>query len=90
MSEGVDFSHHYGRCVVVIGLPFQYTKSPMLLQRLAYMKETHNIRESDYLTFDAIRQASQVSTLFSLFSFPSFSSLLSAWVVSSVPSLTTA
>ncbi len=26
VSEGVDFSHHHGRCVVVIGLPYQYTK----------------------------------------------------------------
>lgn len=38
VSEGVDFGHHYGRCVVVIGVPYQYTKAPDLLQRLAFMK----------------------------------------------------
>ena len=24
IAEGVDFSGHYGRCGVMIGLPFQY------------------------------------------------------------------
>ena len=22
VAEGVDFMHHYGRCVIVIGIPF--------------------------------------------------------------------
>jgi DNA excision repair protein ERCC-2 len=55
----VDFAHHHGRCVVVLGMPYQYTKAPALLQRLQYIRSVHNISQSDYLTFDAIRHAAQ-------------------------------
>lgn len=61
VSEGVDFSHHHGRCVVCIGLPFQYTRSAALQQRLLYLKQHHQVSQSEYLTFDAIRQAAQCS-----------------------------
>ncbi len=59
VSEGVDFAHHHGRCVVVIGLPYQYTKAPALKQRLDYMRTTYGIAPRDYLTFDAVRHAAQ-------------------------------
>ena len=59
VAEGVDFNGHYGRAVMLFGIPFQYTLSRVLGQRLQYLKETFNISESDYLTFDAIRQSSQ-------------------------------
>ena len=59
VSEGVDFGHHHGRCVVVMGLPFLYTRAPDLLQRLAFMQEKYQVSQSDYLTFDAVRQSSQ-------------------------------
>eukprot|EP00658_Telonema_sp_P-2_P006883 TRINITY_DN12589_c0_g1_i1.p1 TRINITY_DN12589_c0_g1~~TRINITY_DN12589_c0_g1_i1.p1 ORF type:complete len:593 (+),score=180.26 TRINITY_DN12589_c0_g1_i1:151-1929(+) len=59
VAEGIDFDRHYGRCVVMLGVPYQYTESNVLKARLAYMRETHNISEGDFLTFDAIRQASQ-------------------------------
>lgn len=59
VSEGVDFSHHTGRCAVVLGMPYQYTKAPALLQRLLFFRTEHNISASDYLTFDALRHAAQ-------------------------------
>lgn len=31
VAEGIDFEGHYGRCVVMFGVPFQYTKSRILL-----------------------------------------------------------
>jgi len=59
VSEGIDFDRHYGRAVVLFGIPFQYTKSHILLARLEYLRSRFQIREEEFLTFDALRQASQ-------------------------------
>ena len=59
VAEGIDFERHYGRAVVVIGIPFQYTLSHVLRARLVYLRDSFGIREQDFLTFDALRQASQ-------------------------------
>lgn len=55
VAEGIDFDRHYGRAVVLIGIPFQYTLSHVLRARLAYLRDTFHIREQDFLTFDALR-----------------------------------
>ncbi|CAL5871645.1 uncharacterized protein PFLUO_LOCUS5898 [Penicillium psychrofluorescens] len=59
VSEGIDFDHHYGRAVLCIGVPFQYTESRILKARLEFLRENYHIRENDFLSFDAIRHASQ-------------------------------
>ena len=59
VSEGVDFEHHMGRCVIMFGIPYVYTQSRILKARLEYMRDNYQIRENDFLTFDAIRSASQ-------------------------------
>lgn len=59
VAEGIDFDRHYGRCVVMFGVPYQYTLSRVLRARLEYLRETFQIREADYLAFDAVRQAAQ-------------------------------
>jgi len=59
VSEGVDFAGHYGRCVVVFGIPFQNTLSRNLRARMQYLKENYGIRDQDFLCFDAMRQTSQ-------------------------------
>lgn len=59
VSEGVDFEHHLGRCVIMFGIPYVYTQSRILKARLEYMRDNYQIRENDFLTFDAIRSASQ-------------------------------
>lgn len=59
VSEGVDFAGHYGRCVVVFGIPFQNTLSRNLRARMQFLQETHKIKDKDFLTFDAMRQTSQ-------------------------------
>ncbi|KAJ2757173.1 TFIIH/NER complex ATP-dependent 5'-3' DNA helicase subunit [Coemansia pectinata] len=59
VSEGIDFDHNYGRAVIMFGIPYQYTESRILKARLEFMRETHQIRENDFLTFDALRHASQ-------------------------------
>jgi Rad3-related DNA helicase len=41
------------------GVPYQYTLSHVLRARLMYLQEKHQIRDSDFLTFDALRQAAQ-------------------------------
>ena len=59
VAEGIDFDRHYGRCVAIFGIPFQYTLSHVLRARLVYLRDAFAIREQDFLTFDAIRQAAQ-------------------------------
>ncbi|EJW86627.1 excision repair cross-complementing rodent repair deficiency [Wuchereria bancrofti] len=59
VSEGIDFSHHLGRAVIMLGVPYVYTESRILRARLEYLREQLGIRENDFLTFDAMRQAAQ-------------------------------
>lgn len=59
VSEGIDFDHHYGRAVLCIGVPFQYTESRILKARLEFLRENYRIRETDFLSFDAMRHAAQ-------------------------------
>lgn len=59
VAEGIDFDRHYGRCVIIFGIPYQYTLSHVLRARLNFMRERYNIRDNDFLTFDALRQAAQ-------------------------------
>ncbi|KAJ6847349.1 putative DNA repair helicase UVH6 [Iris pallida] len=59
VAEGIDFDRHYGRLVIMFGVPFQYTLSRILLARLEYLRENFQIKEGDFLTFDALRQAAQ-------------------------------
>ncbi|RKP13083.1 helicase C-terminal domain-containing protein, partial [Piptocephalis cylindrospora] len=59
VSEGIDFDHNYGRAVLMFGIPYQYTESRILKARLEYLRSNYQIRENDFLTFDAMRHAAQ-------------------------------
>ncbi|AFZ80466.1 DNA repair helicase rad3/xp-D, putative [Theileria equi strain WA] len=59
VAEGIDFDRHYGRCVVLVGIPFQYTLSRVLKARLDFMRCNYGISENEFITFDAMRQAAQ-------------------------------
>lgn len=59
VSEGIDFDHHYGRTVLMIGAPYQYTESRILKARLEFLRDNYLIKESDFLSFDAMRHAAQ-------------------------------
>merc|ERR1712100_842682 len=59
VAEGIDFDRHYGKAVVLFGVPFQYTLSKELRARLEFLREHYQVRESEFLNFDAMRQASQ-------------------------------
>jgi len=59
VAEGIDFDRHYGRAVVMFGVPYQYTLSRILRARLEYLRENFQIKENDFLAFDAVRQAAQ-------------------------------
>ena len=37
IAEGIDFDRHYGRAVILFGIPYQYTKSPVLKARLGIL-----------------------------------------------------
>jgi len=36
MSEGINFSDHLARCVIVIGMPFPDSRDPILQEKLAH------------------------------------------------------
>ncbi|KAK8793313.1 hypothetical protein WA158_004672 [Blastocystis sp. Blastoise] len=59
VAEGVDFSGHYGRCGIMIGIPYQYALSRELRVRLSYFRDNFQIDEQDYYQFDALRQTAQ-------------------------------
>jgi DNA excision repair protein ERCC-2 len=59
VSEGIDFDNHYGRCVLLFGIPFVYTESKILKARLEYLRNKFQIKENEFLTFDAMRNAGQ-------------------------------
>ncbi|XP_050506968.1 general transcription and DNA repair factor IIH helicase subunit XPD [Diabrotica virgifera virgifera] len=59
VSEGVDFDHHLGRAVLMFGIPYVYTQSRILKARLDYLRDQFQIKENDFLTFDAMRHAAQ-------------------------------
>nr|XP_027198032.1 general transcription and DNA repair factor IIH helicase subunit XPD-like [Dermatophagoides pteronyssinus] len=59
VAEGIDFDRHYGRAVVLIGVPYQYTLSHVLKARLLFLKKHFQLEEGEFLSFDAMRQASQ-------------------------------
>ena len=43
----------------MFGVPFQYTLSHVLRARLEYLQTHYQIREQDFLNFDALRQTAQ-------------------------------
>ncbi|KAK4020853.1 hypothetical protein OUZ56_002797 [Daphnia magna] len=59
VSEGIDFDHHLGRAVLMFGIPYVYTQSRILRARLEYLRDQFQIKENDFLTFDAMRHAAQ-------------------------------
>ena len=59
IAEGIDFDRHYGRAVILFGIPYQYTKSPVLKARLDFMQTKYQIEDKKFLTFDALRQSAQ-------------------------------
>ena len=44
---------------VVDRVPYQYTESRILKARLEYLRDAYRIRESEFLGFDAMRNAAQ-------------------------------
>ncbi|KAM9514293.1 LOW QUALITY PROTEIN: general transcription and DNA repair factor IIH helicase subunit XPD [Guaruba guarouba] len=59
VSEGVDFVHHYGRAVIMFGVPYVYTQSRILKARLEFLRDHFQLRENEFLVFDAMRHAAQ-------------------------------
>ncbi|EFA78488.1 transcription factor IIH component [Heterostelium album PN500] len=59
VSEGIDFDNQYGRCVILYGIPYINTESRVLRARLEYQRDKYQIKENEFLTFDAMRTASQ-------------------------------
>lgn len=59
VSEGIDFSDHYGRVCILFGLPLRNTQSANVQQRAQYLELTRGINTSQFFIFDAMRAASQ-------------------------------
>ena len=49
VSEGIDFSGHYGRAVLVFGISFIFTQSRILRARLDFLRSKIQVKESEFL-----------------------------------------
>ncbi|ORD95121.1 RAD3 XPD subfam [Enterospora canceri] len=58
-SDGIEFAGGYGRCAVVFGVPFLSTNCVILNEKLKFLEESRGINETEFLTFDAMRQTAQ-------------------------------
>lgn len=45
--------------MLLLGVPYVYTESKKLRARLEYLRDNHQVRENEFLTFDAMRTAAQ-------------------------------
>jgi DNA excision repair protein ERCC-2 len=61
VAEGVEFSAHYGRCILMYGIPFQNNLSREMKVKLNYLK-TKGIEAKEYLKYDAIRYANKCTS----------------------------
>jgi len=59
VAEGIDFDRHYGRAVVLFGVPYQNVRSRPLIERLTFLRDTFGLSEAEFLAFDALRQSAQ-------------------------------
>ena len=59
VSEGIDFADHYGRCVLLFGLPVRNTQSMLVQTRAEFAEVEYGINKHEFLLFDAMRAASQ-------------------------------
>ncbi|CBK20347.2 uncharacterized protein [Blastocystis hominis] len=59
ISEGVHFNDHYGRCCILMGVPFLNTLSKELNQKCEYLRYQYDVDKNDYQICDAIRQSAQ-------------------------------
>jgi Rad3-related DNA helicase len=49
VSEGVDFDHHLGRAVLMLGIPYVYTQSRILRARLEYLRNASFTQLTTYV-----------------------------------------
>jgi DNA excision repair protein ERCC-2 len=52
----VNFTGHYGRCVVIYGVPYHNTLSRNLRVRMQYIEEKFGITQKEQLAIDALQQ----------------------------------
>lgn len=56
---GMDWTRATENPWYLISVPYQYTESRILKARLEYLRDAYRIRESEFLGFDAMRNAAQ-------------------------------
>ncbi|KAM0683197.1 ATP-dependent DNA helicase chl1 [Mitosporidium daphniae] len=61
VSEGINFSNHYGRAVIVVGLPFPNQSSPEISEMIKFLSSTPNckISSSTFLENACMRSVNQ-------------------------------
>jgi DNA excision repair protein ERCC-2 len=59
VSEGIDFADHYGRCVLLFGLPVRNTISMLVQTRAEFVESKYGVEKNDFILFDAMRAACQ-------------------------------
>ena len=59
VAEGVDFKNYLGRCALIIGIPFQYSRSRALMCRTEFLHKKYKITQKSFIIFNAIKQTAQ-------------------------------
>ncbi|KAJ5066044.1 general transcription and DNA repair factor iih helicase subunit xpd [Anaeramoeba ignava] len=58
-NGGVEnLTNHYSRCTILFGVPYADTQSVHVKDKLEYLGDFYQIKEVDYLNFDAMRNVS--------------------------------
>ncbi|GAB1223776.1 hypothetical protein ENUP19_0161G0034 [Entamoeba nuttalli] len=59
LSEGIDFTNHLARAVLIIGAPYLQSSPIPIKERVEYLNNKKIISKDDYFTFDAMRTCNQ-------------------------------
>jgi DNA excision repair protein ERCC-2 len=60
VARQAHFENHYGRAVIIFGVPFQPVQSRGLRARLSFLRDRLGVQQGEFLTFDAVRQAARL------------------------------
>ncbi|EDR29430.1 DNA repair helicase rad3/xp-D, putative [Entamoeba dispar SAW760] len=59
LSEGINFTNHLARAVLIIGAPYLQSEILTIKERIEYLDNKKVISKDDYLIFDAMRTCNQ-------------------------------
>lgn len=59
VAQGVDFNKHYGRCIILFGVPFLNLVQRNSKARMQFIEAEYKIANQEFLKVEAMRQTAQ-------------------------------